>query len=54
MMADEQREVGAMSEGNIAVAVGMKTVSLPGWAAWLDLVYWFINCRLVVYWLVVC
>ena len=28
MMADEQREVAAMSRGNIAVAVGMKNVSL--------------------------
>ena len=26
MMADEQREMGRMEEGNIAVAVGMKSV----------------------------
>ncbi len=26
MLADEQREVGSMEEGNIAVAVGMKNV----------------------------
>ena len=27
MLADEQREVSIMEEGNIAVAVGMKNVS---------------------------
>ena len=27
MLADEQREVAIMEEGNIAVAVGMKNVS---------------------------
>lgn len=27
MLADEQREVSVMEEGNIAVAVGMKNVS---------------------------
>ena len=27
MLADEQREVSIMKEGNIAVAVGMKNVS---------------------------
>lgn len=26
MLADEQREMGKMEEGNIAVAVGMKSV----------------------------
>ena len=27
MLADEQKEVSGMSQGNIAVAVGMKNVS---------------------------
>lgn len=29
MLADEQREMAKMEEGNIAVAVGMKNVSCP-------------------------
>ena len=29
MLADEQREVAKMEEGNIAVAVGMKNVRCP-------------------------
>ena len=29
MLADEQREVAGMEEGNIAVAVGLKNVCCP-------------------------